>query len=68
TQTKYKEGKMKKNTVVKRDMKISEKELKELGWKDTNRTYADSKIFENGKQEFLWDPKTEIVGFMYELC
>jgi len=59
---------MKKNTAVKRDMEISEKELEELGWeKNTKRTWGTSKIFKKGKQELLWDPETEIVGLMYEI-
>jgi len=56
---------MKKNTVV-RDMKISQKELEKLGWIDTKKTYGSSKIFRKGRIEFFWDPKTEIVGFMYK--
>jgi len=56
---------MKKNMVVERDMKFSQKELEKLGWKDTGQTFADSKIFETKEQALFWNSKTNIVGFMY---
>jgi len=50
--------------VIKRFLKISQKKLKSLGWKDSGKFFSEGKIFKKGQDFCFWEPKTRSIGFV----